>query len=384
MKKTPAILFFISVFFVFLALAAAVLFLYMENDKLHALTERQQSQLDSASRMLAEANKNISYLNASLKQTEDKLSLANGQLGMALKELNETKQRLEDKESELKATAEELNATKNLLNLTRAEFASLALEVSALEESINESIQWFRENSFLPSSIDFFTYRVQSRCIDDEKLNLACISYLMDKKLNFKYISESEDKLFSINDIVSRKGGDCEDFSLFLKATLNSIRKLDGDVVVEAWASGEGRYVIYEEKNETKTTIWYVDGEAVRLGRLQDFQPYVVCFAIDSYSGHCVIALSERNITSVMDMDALDGAALFEPQNGMYLGKIGKNLAICDAGISVCERKAGYISFVIADNDLYQFKNGSWKNYDIYMQKAVETGRLLSRALATG
>lgn len=379
MKKTAAfILFFVVI--LFFASAVATLWFYIEIEKLRDIVEQEQERLSTVSAMLAKANESILYLNSSLKQAEAELYLANERLNLTMIALNETRQRLEEKESELALVREELNTTKTLLNITRSDYALLAAEVAALEDSINESIQWFRENSFLPGSADWFTYRVQNRCVKNKKLSLACVSYLMGQKLGFMYISEEGDRLFSIDEIISRRGGDCEDFSLFSKAMLNTLNAMNEDAVVEAWSNGSGRYVVYEEKEGTATTQWYVDGEAVELGELERIVPYVVCFAVDYRSGHCIVALSEKNITSVDELGALEGAALFEPQNGMYMGAVGSELMLCGSSVLDCERAPGRISFVISNNDLYQFSGGGWKSYHIYIQKASGMKQVLEEA----
>lgn len=380
--KKRVVLFVVFTFILLTLLAAATLWLYLENEKLRGVVDEQQSRISVLSGTLTKANESIRDLNHSLQRTREELYLTSGLLNATLLELNDTRLTLEERGSELLLVREELNMTKNLLNVTKTEFAQLSVEVAELEESINESIQWFRENSFLPGSADWLTYRVQSRCIKNNKLNLACVSYVMGQKLGFAYISESGDRLFSIDEIVSRRGGDCEDFSLLLKALLNTLKSIDGDAVVEAWASGSGRYIVYEEREGTATTQWYVDGEGVQLATLDTAMPYVVCFAMDYYYGHCIVAVSEKNITSISDLHFLEGAALFEPQNGMYLGKIGKELALCGAEVQNCERTPGRISFVISDSDLYQFVDGEWKSYDLYMQKAARMEEIMARAQA--
>ncbi len=379
MKKTTALILFFAVI-LFFASAATALWFYAESEKLRGIVEQQQERLSAVSAMLAKANESIRYLNNSLEQAEAGLYLANEQLNLTTIELDETRQRLEERESELALVREELNTTKTLLNITRSDYALLAAEVAALEDSINESIQWFRENSFLPGSADWFTYRVQNRCVKNKKVNLACVAYLMGQKLGFMYISEEGDRLFSIDEIISRRGGDCEDFSLLSKAMLNTLKAMNEDAVVEAWSSGDGRYVVYEEREGTTATEWYVDGEGVSLGELERIVPYVICFAVDYRSGHCIVALSEKNITSVGELGALEGAALFEPQNGMYMGKVGSELMLCGSSIQNCERVPGRISFVISDDDLYQFSGGEWKSYDTYMQKAGGMKQVLEEA----
>ncbi|MFH1221803.1 MAG: hypothetical protein V1492_01825 [Candidatus Micrarchaeota archaeon] len=367
--------------FSWLITAAGVLFLYLENEGLKISLLEQGKQLNTTIRMLTTANDDIHSLNRSLVSTTTQLQQTQNELANTSGELNTTKQQLFERSQQLNESNRLLQLTGNLLNQTRVQFNELKTELSSMERSINESIQWFKSNSLLPSSIDFFTYRVESYCVVDGTIKLGCINYLMQDKLHYGYIYEDPDRLYSIDEMLKRHGGDCEDYSLFLKAVLNTMKTLQPTAQVQAWTPGAGQYIIFEEQNGSKTIQWFVNGEATNIGRLGDLNPYIVCFAVDQNSGHCIVALAQNNISSITDLQQLDGAGLFEPQNGAYMGEIGKQLAVCKDGQPGCDRAPQYISFVITDDDLYQFKDGRWKSYQVYLQDASSIGSSIGNAL---
>ena len=367
--------------FLWISALAGLLFLYLENDSLKISFTEQGKQLNTTISMLTDANSNIHSLNRSLLATTSQLEQTKAELGNTSAELNATKLQLANREEELNETIQQLQLTGDLLNQTKAKFNNLKTEISSMEQSINDSIQWFRGNSLLPSSIDFFTYRVESYCIVDGTFKLGCVNYLMQDKLQYGYIYEDPDRLYSIDEMLKRHGGDCEDYSLFLKAVLNTMKTLQPTAQVQAWTPGAGQYIIFEEQNGSKTIQWFVNGEATNMGRLSDLNPYIVCFAVDQNSGHCIVALAQNSISSIADLQQLNGAGLFEPQNGAYMGEIGKQLAVCKDGQQGCDRTPQYISFVITDDDLYQFKDGRWKSYHVYLQDASSLGSSIGSAL---
>jgi len=366
------IAFFISLFLCIVFLAAMVGWFYFENAKLQREALDYEKKLNATSAKLAKANDELIMLNRSLNELSAELDSTKQQLNMSFEMLAEREVELNKTKEELYKTIEELNTTKNILNLTKYELAELTEEVNDLEKSINDSVAWFKENSLFSHSLDPFVYRIERSCIKEKKLNLACVSFLTGKYLGINYISEYPDRLLSLKDFTSRKGGDCEDFALFFKAMINTLKKSHPEVVAEVWEKGSGRYVVYTEKNENGLVEWYIEGNGISIDRLDLLNPYVVCFAVDHNSGHCVVALSEKEIHSIEEIDQLNGAALFEPQLGEYNGVIGKQLILCEKGEPYCERKPNHISFIITDDDLFQFTNGSWKSFAYYRQKTLD------------
>lgn len=359
-----------------LAVIAAFLFicaiyLIFQNALLGGDLSATRASLEERNAQLGEANSEIGSLNSTLGRTEAELVQTRGELADTSQELELTKMNLNETSVALNDTREDLRETQDLLNETIWEFEQLRDEVVGIEESVNSSIQWFRDNAVLPYSLNSFFRSSGVGCTDAGTLRLACIPFLMEKDLGFTYKSEYPDQLYSIDAMIAKDGGDCEDFALFLKAYLNRMKGTGVDRELEAWDGGGEKYVIFEEDDGTK---WYVWGSPHPIGSLQDLNPYAICFTTkyeaETFEGHCIVALSEKEINSVEEMQNLDGAETFEPQNGHYEGRIGDQYHVCQEGELLCSRVPGSIIFVIADDDLYQFIDGEWVSYELYGDKA--------------
>ncbi|MEM3422251.1 MAG: hypothetical protein QXF35_03395 [Candidatus Bilamarchaeaceae archaeon] len=355
-------------------------FLYFENEKSKSTIALQEKEIKETKMTITKTIAEMQALNSSLKKTISELEETRETLEKTEVKLNETKKQLEETKGDLEKTKEELNSTRSLLNKTKIEINRITKEIEELEQTVNESVSWFKKNSHLPHSADSFIYRVEQKCIDDGRVNLGCIAYVMSAKAEIVYVQEDPDRLLSLDELLKNKGGDCEDFALFLKATLNTLKSLDKKGTIEAWkVKSDGHYTVYVEKTSRGMIEYYVDGTDVPLGKLEELQPYVICYGIDYYTGHCIIALSENTITSIEEIKKINGAQIFEPQNGMYMGEIGKELKLCEDGQKQCERMPDHISFIISDNDLYQFKNESWKSYSFYEEKIKEIRKNFQR-----
>ena len=350
----------------------SVIYLLLQNALLSGDLSATRANLEERSTQLGEANTEIFSLNGTLVRTEGELSDTREDLANASEELRLTKMNLNETSAALNDTREDLRQTQGVLNETMGEFVQLRDEVVGIEESVNSSIQWFRDNAVLPSSLNGFFQDSGLGCTDGGTLKLACIPFRMEKELGFTYKSEYPDQLYSINAMVAKDGGDCEDFALFLKAYLNRFKETGVDRKLEAWDKSGGKYVIFEENDGTR---WYVLGSPHPLGSLRDLNPYAICFTTryeaGTFEGHCIVALSGKKINSVEDIQDLNGSDTFEPQDGQYMGKVGQDYRVCQEGQPLCDRVPGSIIFVIADNDLYQFIGGEWVSYELYGEKAT-------------
>jgi hypothetical protein len=362
------------IFFSFLLLIA-VFYLFLETLSLKEELNESIAKADELSSELDNANEEISGLNASLRETQTELNATREALSNSSAELNLTKEELAERNEELQATEEELNQTLDLLEGTRDEFLQLKEDILDIEESINASIQWFRDNSMAPSSLDYFMARTKAKCVDDRDLNLGCVPFVMEDRLGFVYKREYPDRLYSIEEMVSNRGGDCEDYSLFLKAFLNSFKEIDKGVKLKGWVESPGsEFFIYE----TSERYWYYEGEEVYFGFLRDLEPYVICYTTEYnpplIEGHCIIVLSEDTISSADELVNIDGSVTFEPQDGRYKGVVGEDFHLCREGEILCDTNVNSIFFVITNDDLYQFIEGEWKNYRLYQQSASDFG----------
>ncbi len=345
-------------------LASIALFLQATGQK-----ESLAAELAGVKGGLLNSQKELNFTKAELGTKREEAALLQEDIADLRAELNDSEAEVRELEGRLNESEAELEDTKNTLSHAREEIARIREEALAMDEQISESISWFRDNSALPGTlkVDRFLSRVEKSCVNDDTLNLGCASYLMKEDLGFLYKDDpTGDRLYSIDEIIARKGGDCEDYSLFFKALLNRFR--DDGLEMEAWTGGIGRYVIYEDASTGR--YWYYDNtDGITLGNSKQDNPYAVCyftgFANGTRIGHCVIMLTNATIGTPDDISnaALADAPLFEPQDGGYLGNVGDGFFVCEEGNEGCDDGDYSLTFVITDSDLFQFSGGKWNYY---------------------
>jgi len=356
---------------IILTLAIATIFFWFTSNSLRTELSSEQSEKVTLT-------SNIAQLNTVINQQRINISTLTTQLTNKQKELDQANLDLLSAQQQLTELQADLDSASTSLEEAQAEFESLKEEVEDVENTIEESMSWFEDNAQLPESMgSSFTSNLQSKCVDSDQLNLACIEHMMMLKYGFHYINERKDRLFSLEEMAARHGGDCEDYSLFMKATLNSYKEMDPNIEVLAWTPSDDEFIFYE----TSSRYWYYNGDGVELGQLGDLYPTVICY-VTSYSssglmGHCVVALSDSEISSAEDISKLDGADVFEPQSGEYLGEIGTDsdsdqaFNLC-TGDENCGTNIDDLIIIITDNDYYKMENGEWDGFSTALESVQE------------
>jgi archaellum component FlaC len=312
-----------------------------------------KSQIELLTRQVNQKDAEISNLTVSLDQKEMQLSSVSERLDETEHELNQTKTELASKETRLEEAEEH--------------FQELKDEIKEVESSLDETLQWLQDNSHMSAQTEYFIEYSDRKCVDGNDLNLACVAMFMDMHLDFVYVDEPNDKLNSIDEMIAKGGGDCEDFSLFLKALLNDYQ---ANANLLTWEEGTGKFIIHS----TSTKQWfYEDAEPLNLGKLKNYYPAVFCY-VTSYTtyrleGHCIVALPVKEITSRAELHYLDGAETFEPQTGEYMGTIGKEFKFCEQD---CGTVPGDSIIVITDSDIYQMIDGRWESIEEQKEKLDE------------
>ncbi len=332
--------------------------------------ENLAGELADAEGSLLQTQKELNSTKAELAVKKEETRLQGEDISDLRAELNGSEAEVRELEGRLNESEAELEDTKNTLSEAREEIGRIKAEALAMDGQINESISWFRDNSALPETLkaDRFVNRVEKSCVDEGTLNLGCVSYLMEDDLGFMYKDDpTGDRLYSIDEIIARRGGDCEDYSLFFRALLGRFQ--DDNLEIEAWTSGIGRYVIYEDTSAGR--YWYYDNtDGMIIGNTEDSNPYAVCYFYGMVNGtrigHCVIMLTNVTIDTPDDITnaKLGGAPLFEPQDGHYMGTIGDGFSACEEGNEGCDDEDYSMTFVITGSDLFQFSGGKWNYYE--------------------
>jgi len=346
--------------------------------------ERKIASLNATAAATSQQLSGVQSAYASLGKKYEK---SQGELASAESLLIQSNGDLELARSRLLQTENALNESRQNLAGQRQKADAISKELSALENTINVSIAWFRDNADMPEnytwSADIFMSRVMSDCVDKGGLNLACISHLMENTafaIHYRsdIVSGSEDHLQSVKETIGLGWGDCEDYALIFKAILNSARKKNASLGIVAWQPAEsGEFRVYPKEAPGETGAFWVYKNAKGASMGSPSHAYVICYSVDEKSGHCTVALSDADVQSSSQVPSLQGAYAFEPQSGRYLGKLGESLSVCTH--TGCKSMGGKVWLVIADNDLYVYGENGWQGYSDYLSRVQETHDSISR-----
>lgn len=335
-----------------------------------------EEKLKKTETNLAKAEAEIKSVKIVLTQKEQELDMCKNDYKKAQQTIAVKNTRLAELETELEQTKIALKNATAAAEAAAARAKEIKKELDALDKQIHESLEWFKNNSILPKNERTrpFTKQILGKCLKSGgTINLACVALLFRQGLDFEYKKEQTDKLYSIDEMIKRYGGDCEDYALLFKATINSI---EPEYAIEAWKPGSSRYDILKSSD----TVWYYDNADPKLiGELKTIQTYVVCYLTkitdDKKEGHCVNAFSQKKAIEIKEnelSEILGNAPLVEPQTGQFLGHIAttKNNEtsywLCLQNQKNCENQIGSISMIISDYDLFSFINGTWYSYKKY------------------
>ncbi|MEM4348206.1 MAG: hypothetical protein QXN37_01410 [Candidatus Anstonellaceae archaeon] len=370
-------------FLLFLALA----WVYLDfSGKLSDLSGKYEHALSE----IRELRANHTQLNSKFEAAQHELASKEQQLYEANFTIAQLRSNLTQKQQELLALQEELEAQKRISESQKEKARQLLHEFQELEKRIADSIQWFRDNSVFPKNYDWkadkYIERVLNDCVDNNELNLGCMSYLMENSafaLHYRNDVESTGKvdfLQSVKQTIDTGWGDCEDYSLVFKAALNSIKSQRPDVEVVTYQPAEsGIFYIYPKESylqqNPQSSYWYVpNARKMKAGKLGQLYPHIVCYPQTKYVGHCAVALSEKEATSSSAIFNLNRAKVFEPQKGGYLGTIGDPSSPIPFELCTQENcnSAYNIIMVISDADLYNFMDSRWVGYQDYLNRIQE------------
>ena len=212
--------------------------------------------------------------------------------------------------------------------------------------SMNASNIAVEHNTFysteFSNDVKNFTER---HCIANEQLNLACVVYGMHYVLGYKYIQDHDDQLKSIHDFDLDKGGDCEDWSLYISNLINYYHN-----------KGVKRLVVLKREKDYTTTIYELNGTKYDLDgfiylALPIHNTEVFCYTIDSNKGHCQIMLNAPTTPY-----AIGKAFIIEPQNAVLDGS-----SLFDNG--VVKKNLKYDVYLLLNPKSFWYKKwGVWLN----------------------
>ena len=207
--------------------------------------------------------------------------------------------------------------------------------------------------------------------MDGNELNLACVNYVLGRTATIQYRIDTDNQsrptnhFQGINGTFAAGGGDCKDYSLLLKAVLNTARERQANLSLIAWQSGSGEFRVYPKLSlgPVEPYWYYSNASPADLGRLDNNTPvWVVCFPYGA-QGHCTVAVGGTPGTGGAPPD-LGGARVFEPQDGGYMGMVGRDFSVCDPSRQTdCWSRYRTIVLIIGDTDLYTVQGNTWNGY---------------------
>ncbi|MCX6802599.1 MAG: hypothetical protein NT067_05835 [Candidatus Diapherotrites archaeon] len=383
-QKKQALLFGTAGFLLFLFF----ILLFLQASQIEAL--KQEKAVISAEKYALDLN----FTEFRAKSAERVSSLERLNNAKA-KEITELKEKIASVEGLLAGLEKDYNELKQAKKTLGEEYALLKEEsaqtIKSIEEfegEIESSIEWFQENAALHDTErqTLAKTSLESRCFlvsgQGCSVKTACLYLVnsMQEYLGLSYIADKGDRLTPVSEFLDKKGGDCEDFSLFFKAELNHFLEKCGNarpetISVEAWTGAESLVARYWIDNQNQ---WYLEGVQKQSLEAGYVFPAVVCGNIydlqkKEIAGHCVVALTKKRISGIADVfNELDGAPLIEPQDGSFLGNIN------EASSLVYLNKEGdstkhdsFIYWVITDNDFYMFdqESAEWTGYAFFAEK---------------
>ena len=308
--------------------------------------------------------------------------------GLDISDLQDENARLA---SELSIASAKANATDEMnRNITDA-----IGRLEAFKQDIADTTKWFKDNSNIAGLKEYDVDRTafDERCLVIEKdscrIKLGCPSWIFKTMDFFSYKIDNEtsnksDYLQDLSSFYRKKGGDCEDYSLAVGASINFMEdacKKRGypKYFFEAITDSVGSIAFIDNIEDWR----YIDATVYELPKDYTYH-YTVCGDFPSgidpntkeganYSGHCVLAFTNAPITGSAGIrDSLKDSILVEPQSGwlVYDLRFEDSMIVPYDGYTYYDMR-NLIYSVITDSDYYIFKRyGSeayWMGYSDFL-----------------
>ncbi len=307
------------------------------------------------------AMKENNLLSSSLSAKEEQIDNLNDDLNYYRSNYFICSDKLDDMNSSLirlnKTNAELMNTVTYVAN----EFNELRQELSDFNQTIEEQISFFRNQSTLPSEPQFTKIMKDLRdCYyydttkGREVIMLQCIR-LVNKEYNgLEYIPDyDKDYLYSIDEFFDRGGGDCEDWAFFFAAEYRYIvNKVSGsDLLLEVLDEGKDMNC----GNKQCNWVWY-DSRRIRWVNKPNI--YVVCGS-QGWGGHCMVGFTNYSLDSSVNISSmLESSYFVEPQSGFWYGTYEDMI------------DDGWDFYAVVFTDDYAlYQDGEWVTYHYFLNR---------------
>ncbi|MEM4367470.1 MAG: hypothetical protein QXO21_00380 [Candidatus Anstonellales archaeon] len=383
-------------FFLLLIIGIFSIILFVNNNALDSKVKTLRNEISNLenlnNKINLELNKTIHELQIIKKQKNNlelELNKTNNELVKKNSQMTEMQNKIKYLEEKINVLTAELDLKNKELEIKNLQYSNatntikiLNEEVLKIEEKINNYISWFRSNAVIPKNdrTNIFVRSAKEKCVKEDYLILPCLSFLISYTLDFNYKSEENDKLYSIDEMLKRYYGDCEDYSLLFKAIIKEFQK--DNYKLKVLGKGNDQTIILQERDGT--TYFYRNTSSIELDTLGNYNIYMVCYweriENDTKIGHCANLFTKNVISSSKDINNsyLKGSYIIEPQNGFCISEIANDNKKClsDTAINFCENNDIYcqdkfnrIVILATDNDFFIFLDDTWISFSEYLDK---------------
>ena|GEM_PF-5475444 len=309
-----------------------------ENAALASELAETNVELEDAKETIAFQGNMISGLKLEMEQKDSALEAG---IEMVAMDLNGTKERVASIEESFAQFQEEYIELQEQYEEKAAEYELLVGEIENFELDLQEKMYWYTENADFGGETKGFLSRIDTKCIENDVLNMPCVSYVLDER-NYKYRSEGKDYIKSLDEFEKDRGGDCEDWSIFVKAIINEIAAEYGvDELRVVDFNRPGYFEVYSDDGIT----YYYSYADINM-KIEDLQ--VACFPVGGGYGHCALVSED---------------VIFEPQDGSYLARAEWD------GESYLIQDGGFVEVLIDDEDIHVDTGEGWVSYASFIEK---------------
>jgi len=229
---------------------------FLEAENLRAENAALSEELAQTNLELEEVRDSVTFernridgLKLELEKKDVELAEARADIRALSAELNATKNRVEELEQDFEQFQQEYIELQSQYEEKAEEYEQLLSEIGEFEADLQEKMYWYTANSDFGGEAKGFLSRVRSRCIDGDTLNMPCVAVMLEQK-GFSYVSEGNDYIKSLEEFEDEDGGDCEDWSIFVKAIINEMVEEEGvEELLVADAGEDGHFVVYTDDN---------------------------------------------------------------------------------------------------------------------------------------
>jgi|GEM_PF-3393363 len=290
---------------------------------------------------------NLEILNSELLNKLENLSIKYENLSYEYKRLEDLYSNLSLEYKNLTEQYNNLKSMYEILKKENEEYKKLAMYYEILHNLSLERHKFLSENFNYDFSSKPFIKTVKDKCLLENKLNLPCAINILKEKYSYKYISDKDDELSSVEEFINKKGGDCEDWSLFVSSLINYfVRNYKIDYIILYEQKIGYNFYLYKEGD---IEYYYQDATSKNINLIEYKYQNIICYIRNQTEGHCIIALSNEYINP-LNLNKVK-AVLLEPQSGEYIGNLKEFL----------EKNIIYI--IINELDIYYRQRGwnLWK-----------------------